>query len=126
MIFGTTIRVSIKSKLECIRSRIFDELYTCGNHVRYTGNDTEYNITIHDHRQLSVISISLFEITKLSKYEDMKETIRILHDLLKEYKQDTGPVDELSVAFSNVETRKELFEKAYRYNTELPMVMYCS
>ena len=66
------------------------------------------------------------DITKLSKYEDMKETIRILHDLLKEYKQDTGPVDELSVAFSNVETQKELFEKAYRYNTELPMVMYCN
>lgn len=66
------------------------------------------------------------DITKLSKYEDMKETIVILHDLLKEYKQDSGPVDELSVAFSNIETRKDLFEKAYRYNSELPMVMYCN
>lgn len=66
------------------------------------------------------------DITKLSKYEDMKETISIMHDLLKEYKQDTSPIDELSVAFSNIETRKDLFEKAYRYNSELPMVMYCN
>ena len=66
------------------------------------------------------------DITKLSKYDSMKETISIMHDLLKEYKQDTGPVDELSVAFSNVETRKDLFERAYRYNAELPIAMYCN
>lgn len=66
------------------------------------------------------------DITKLSKYNDMKETISIMHDLLKEYKQDTGPVDELSVALSNVEARRDLFERAYRYNSELPIAMYCN
>ena len=66
------------------------------------------------------------DITKLSKYDSMKETISIMHDLLKEYKQDTGPVDELSVALANVESRKDLFERAYRYNSELPIAMYCN
>lgn len=66
------------------------------------------------------------DITKLSKYNDMKETISIMHDILKEYKQDTGPIDELSVALSNVEARKDLFERAYRYNCELPIAMYCN
>lgn len=66
------------------------------------------------------------DITKLSKYNDMKETISIMHDILKEYNQDTGPVDELSVALSNVEARKDLFERAYRYNSELPIAMYCN
>lgn len=66
------------------------------------------------------------DITKLSKYSDMKETISIMHDILKEYKQDTSPVDELSVAFSNIETRKDLFERAFRYNSELPIAMYCN
>ena len=66
------------------------------------------------------------DITKLSKYDSMKETISIMHDLLREYNQDTGPVDELSVAFSNVEARKDLFERAYRYNSELPIAMYCN
>lgn len=66
------------------------------------------------------------DITKLSKYQSMKETISIMHDILSEYKQDTGPVDELSVAFSNIESRKDLFERAYRYNSELPMAMYCN
>lgn len=66
------------------------------------------------------------DITKLSKYDSMKETISIMHDLLREYNQDTGPVDELSVAFSNVEARKDLFERAYRYNSELPIAIYCN
>jgi hypothetical protein len=66
------------------------------------------------------------DITKLSRYSDMKETISIIHDLLKEYKQDSSPVDELSVAMSNIETRREMFERAYRYNSELPMAMYCN
>lgn len=64
------------------------------------------------------------DITRLSKYQSMKETISIMHDLLSEYKQDTGPVDELSVALSNIETRKDLFERAFRYNSELPIAMY--
>ena len=66
------------------------------------------------------------DITKLSKYDSMKETISIMHDLLREYNQNTGPVDELSVAFSNVEARKDLFERAYRYNSELPIAIYCN
>lgn len=66
------------------------------------------------------------DITKLPNYESMKETISIMHDILKEYNQDTGPVDELSVAFSNIEARKDLFERAYRYNSELPIAMYCN
>ena len=66
------------------------------------------------------------DITKLSKYESMKETISIIHNILKEYNQDTSPVDELSVAMSNIETRKDLFERAYRYNAELPIAMYCN
>ena len=64
------------------------------------------------------------DITKLSNYNSMKETIGIIRDLLKEYKQDSGPVDELAVALSNVEARKDLFERAYKYNVELPIAMY--
>lgn len=64
------------------------------------------------------------DITKLPNYSSMKETIGIIHDLLKEYKQDSGPVDELAVALSNVEARKDLFERAYKYNVELPIAMY--
>ena len=66
------------------------------------------------------------DIRKLPKYESMKECIALMHDILKEYNQDTGPVDELSVAFANIESRKDLFERAYRYNAELPIAMYCN
>ena len=66
------------------------------------------------------------DIRKLPKYDSMKECISLMHDILKEYNQDTGPVDELSVAFANIESRKDLFERAYRYNAELPIAMYCN
>lgn len=64
------------------------------------------------------------DVTKLSNYSSMKETIAIMHDLLKEYKQDPSPVDELAVALSNLEARKEVFERAFRYNVELPIAIY--
>lgn len=66
------------------------------------------------------------DVTKLSKYDVMKDTLKTMHDLLKEYKQDTGPVDELTVALSNLEARKDLFERAYKYNSEMPMMIYCN
>lgn len=66
------------------------------------------------------------DITKLPNYEKIVDCINILRDLMKEYKQDTGPVEELSLAIANLQTRKELFAKAYRYNIELPMMMYCN
>lgn len=64
------------------------------------------------------------DVTKLSNYNSMKETIAIMHDLLKEYKQDPSPVDELAVALSNLEARREVFERAFRYNVELPIAIY--
>ena len=66
------------------------------------------------------------DVTKLTKYDTMKDTLVTIHDLLKEYKQDTGPVDELTVALSNLEARKDLFERAYKYNSEMPMAIYCN
>ena len=63
------------------------------------------------------------DITKLPNYESLKETISIMHNILNEYKLDTSPVEELSVAYSNIEARKDLFERAYSYNSELPIAM---
>lgn len=64
------------------------------------------------------------DITKLSQYEDLKEVIGIMKDMLKEYRQPTDPVDTLTVALANLETRKDLFKRAYAANCELPILMY--
>ena len=64
------------------------------------------------------------DITALPNYSKIEECVTLLRDILKEYKQDTAPIDEIATAISNVSTRKSLFEKAFKYNVELPIVMY--
>ena len=64
------------------------------------------------------------DITRLSNYEKLRECIDILRKILVEYKQDTSPVDSISEAISNVETRKDLFERAFKFDVEMPIIMY--
>lgn len=64
------------------------------------------------------------DITKLSNYDRMNECVEILIGILKEFKQDTSCVDEISKAISNVSTRKDMFEKGFKYNCELVIIMY--
>lgn len=64
------------------------------------------------------------DITKLSNYDRMNECVEILIGILKEFKQDTSCVDEISKAISNVSTRKDTFEKGFKYNCELVIIMY--
>lgn len=70
------------------------------------------------------IPASKGDITKLPSYEKLRECIDLLHSILKEFKQDTGPVEVLSVAMANVMTRKDLFGRAFKYKCEMPIIMY--
>lgn len=67
---------------------------------------------------------SMGDVTKLKNYDDLKDCIALIHDLLKEYRQDTDCTDIISEALANIETRKQLFDRAFRYNCELPCMMY--
>ena len=64
------------------------------------------------------------DITKLSNYEKLRECIELLRGILTEFKQDTGPIDVVSEAMANVMSRKDLFGRAFKYNVELPIIMY--
>ena len=64
------------------------------------------------------------DITKLSNYETLKETLGIIKGIVTEYKQDTKCIDEVSVAMTNIQGRKDMFERAFRGNCEMPMLMY--
>ena len=64
------------------------------------------------------------DITKLPSYEKLRECIDLLRSILKEFKQDTGPVEVLSVAMAHVMTRKDLFGRAFKYKCEMPIIMY--
>ena len=64
------------------------------------------------------------DITKLSNYETLLDTLGILKGIVKEYKEDTKPIDEISIAIANIQARKDMFMRAFRSNSELPMLMY--
>ena len=64
------------------------------------------------------------DVTKLPNYDKIIDCIKTLNDILVQYKQPTEPVDTIDHALTNLRERKELFEKAYRYDIELPMVVY--
>lgn len=64
------------------------------------------------------------DITKLANYSKLRECVELLRGILNEFKQDTAPIDEIATAIANIETRKDLFERAFRHNVELPIMMY--
>lgn len=70
------------------------------------------------------IPMSKGDITKVSNYEKMEECISLLRKIVKEYHQDTAPIDELSLAIANIRSRKDLFNRAFRLNIEMPIITY--
>ena len=66
------------------------------------------------------------DITKLPNYDKIMDSIEIIRDILKESKQSTAPIDVIATAVENVRSRRELFNRAYMMNVELPMITYNS
>src|SRR5574344_1932420 len=64
------------------------------------------------------------DITKLPNYDKIIECISTLRGILVQYKQKTELVDTIDTALGNIVECKELFQRAYTYNIELPIVVY--
>ena len=64
------------------------------------------------------------DITKLAVYEDLKDVCGILKGILNEYHEKGGPIDTCTTCMANLETRKDLFSRAYRADCELPVMIY--
>lgn len=64
------------------------------------------------------------DITKLPMYDDLKDVCQIIKGIVEEYGEKGGPIDTVTLAMVNVETRKDLFSRAYRADCELPVMIY--
>ena len=64
------------------------------------------------------------DITKLSNYNKLNECVALLKDILKEFKQDTSQIDDVAKAISNVSVNKDIFARAFKFDCELPIIMY--
>lgn len=65
------------------------------------------------------------DVTKLSKYSDIRECLTVLRDLISQYKQDTTPVDEITTCLNNIVRHKPLFTRGYMADIEIVEVTYC-
>lgn len=64
------------------------------------------------------------DVTKLSNYESLIDSLDVMRSLLDEYGQKHNPVDIVIEALDNIRSRRELFERAFKLGVELPMVLY--
>lgn len=64
------------------------------------------------------------DITKLKNYDKIVNCIDIMEKLLKEYHQKPDAVLIVKAAVDNVRRRKNLFERGYHINAEMPMLVY--
>ena len=65
------------------------------------------------------------DVTKLKEYQQIKECIQVLQDIIKEYKQDTTPIDNIDKALKNIEIHTPVFTRGYIMNIEIIQVTYC-
>lgn len=70
------------------------------------------------------IETSRGDITKIENYDKMIECVDVMRQILIEYKQDTKCIDDVIEAIDNIKSRKELWEKCYQLNLELPILEY--
>lgn len=129
-----------------INPRDYDKIIT--EHFDITHNETRkvlLNINEADQNQvLTALTSRLYEhivekvddidfgtipnskgdITMVDNYDRLVDCTNVIESLLVEYKQDLKPIKTIKDAIENVKTRKELFQKGFRYQVELPMITY--
>ena len=64
------------------------------------------------------------DVTKLSNYDKLCECIALMRDILKQFQQDTAPIDEIRIALDYILKYRDIFMRAYKLNVELPIIMY--
>ena len=77
-----------------------------------------------DEIDFGTIPNSRGDITKIDNFDKLTDCVNIISDILQQYHQDTTPVEVVSLAIQNMVDRTEMFEKAYRLNIELPIIVY--
>jgi hypothetical protein len=64
------------------------------------------------------------DITRVDGFANTEECLRIMRQIVLEYKEDPACVDTVITAISNLRDRKATFIKAFSLNMELPMILY--
>ena len=77
-----------------------------------------------DDIDFGTIPMSRGDITKIDSYDKLVDCINIITDILQNYNQPLDSINTVSLALQNIKDRKELFEKAYALNVQMPIIAY--
>lgn len=77
-----------------------------------------------DEIDFGTIPNSKGDITKIDNFDKLVDCVNIISDILQQYHQDTTPVEIINLAIQNMIDRADMFEKAYKLNVEMPIIIY--
>lgn len=77
-----------------------------------------------DDIDFGTIPASKGDITKIGNFQEMRECITIINDILVHYKQDTSQVETVDKAIENLKSSKDIWEKAFACNCEIAITFY--
>lgn len=85
-----------------------------------------YDSIIHkiDEIDCETITKSAGDITAVENYDKMVECLTIMGDIVKASNQPTTPLEVILEAINNIKDRKDIFERAFKLEIELHMVVY--
>jgi len=77
-----------------------------------------------DHIDFGEIPATKGDITKLSKYKELRECFNVLRGIFKQYREDDEPIDVIENACDNILNMKSLFMAAFISRSTFPMSVY--
>lgn len=85
-----------------------------------------YNIIVEKSTEIDFGDIpkSKGDISKIPHFVEITECLDTIRGILVEFKEDTAPVDEISKAINNLKDSRSLWEKAYVFNSRVPIIFY--
>lgn len=85
-----------------------------------------YNIIVDKTTEIDYGDIpkSKGDITKIPNYVNIKDCLETIRGILVEFRENTEPVDQIFTAIDNLIDSRPIWEKAYVYNSAIPIVFY--
>lgn len=77
-----------------------------------------------DDIDFGTIPASKGDITKIGNFQEMRDCLDTIRNILVHFKQDTCQLDIIDKAIENVKDSKKIWEKAFAIECELPMTFY--
>ena len=77
-----------------------------------------------DDIDFGTIPASKGDITKIGNFQEMRECITVINDILTHYKQDTVHVETVDTAIENLKNSKDIWEKAFNCKCEFAITFY--